>query len=125
MTGLSRRFDTSSAVSLGLLELAALGEPLLITLGLTRASLERVEQGLSPDTGRFSFICLRGVRACLEGDTSVSFSRGLESPADRLVASLPGVSFDLLGVFLLTVFLFDLGVLIKRIIVFTLWSILL
>ena len=101
MTGLLRRSDTSSAVSFGLF---------FVTLGLIRASLERVEHGLSPATGTFSFI-LRGVRACLEGDTSVSFSRIFVSLADLFV--FPGVTSSLLGVSLLTVFLFDRGVLSK------------
>lgn len=119
LTGLSSRPRISSAVNLAGLSAVLTGvvcftfllDTVVVGLGLFRASLARLEQGLSVAEGRFSFKSLsgfRGVLACLLGESC--------KPSDSSPALIPGLFCGLLlgvagaGV---AAFLLDLGVLIK------------
>ena len=85
LTGLSSKPAISSAVNLAGLSAVLTGvvcctfllDTLVVGLGLFRASLARLEQGLSAAEGRFSFKSLsgfRGVLACLLGESCKSES---------------------------------------------------
>jgi len=78
-------------------------------LGLLRASLARLEEGLSPTEGRFSFRSrsgFSGVLACLEGEICIAASSSPVVLPDLLRGLLLGVAGA-------AAFLLDLGVLIK------------
>jgi len=79
-------------------------------LGLFRASFARLEQGLRPAEGRFSFRPLSGfsgVLACLLGDNAMDASSSLAPDPDLFRGLLFGVAGAAAA------FLLDLGVLIR------------